>query len=66
MITVYSGTNSTYKAMDNDTKPTNCRNGDRLLAIDTGTLLLYDEENTQWRVFRSNIGSTLNLVSLDI
>lgn len=62
MITVFSGANTIHKGLSGDTKPVPARNGDRYIEMDTGALLIFDEENTAWRPFVSQIDPTSNLV----
>lgn len=62
MITTYGGANTIYKGLSSDTKPVPARNGDRFIEMDTGALLIFDEENTAWQLFVSNIDPTSNLV----
>lgn len=62
MITRYSAVNTIYKGLSGDIKPAGARNGDRYIEMDTGSLLIFDEENTAWRPFVSQIDPTSNLV----
>lgn len=47
MVTVDNQT-TTYNGLATDTKPTDARNGDAFIEIDTGKLFVYDEENVEW------------------
>lgn len=62
MITRFSAINVVYKGLGADSKPANARNGDRFIEIDTGALLIFDEENTAWRELVSVVDPTSNLV----
>lgn len=39
---------SNYSGLATDIKPTNGRNGDTFVEMDTGKLFMYDEENSEW------------------
>ena len=62
MITAFSGDNVIYKGIAEDSKPADARNGDRFIEMDTGALLIFDEENTAWRVLVTKTDPTSNLV----
>lgn len=47
MVTVDRLTTN-WVGLSSDPKPTECRNGDTYVEIDTSTLYAYDEENQQW------------------
>jgi len=62
MITRFCEDNTTFKGLSSDTKPLGMRNGDRFIEIDTGALLLYNEENPGWIPFVSNVDPASHLV----
>ena len=64
MITVFSGINTSYKGLSTDKKPTKARNGDRFFEIDTQALLLFDEQNSQWQVFKSKTDPVSSLIGV--
>lgn len=47
MITT-SNMTTEYRGLSTDSKPTEARNGDLYIEIDTGSLYIYDEENDEW------------------
>lgn len=46
-----------YFGLSTDTKPTDARNGSKFTEIDTGVILMYDEENGEWNEVSSDGGS---------
>ena len=64
MITKFSGINTVLKGLGADPKPLSARNGDRFIEIDTGALLLFDEESMGWLVMVTKTDPTSNLVGL--
>jgi hypothetical protein len=61
MITAPSLINTFYKLLSSDKKPTGCRNGDRIREMDTGTILIYNEETAEWNVFNSKVSPSSDL-----
>ena len=43
-----------YVGLKKDTKPTEARNGDTFLEIDTGDKYIYDESGSQWVKFTAS------------
>lgn len=40
-----------YRGLSTDTKPTDARNGDTFIEIDTGIVFIYDAESQAWLQF---------------
>ena len=48
MVTTWDTINTSYRGLSTDAKPTECRNGDTFLEIDTSKQYIWDAEGNQW------------------